>query len=214
MSSFANWRSTSYPAARGPTSRHLPSAIQRSEVWVGIATPTLTVPPFEAAAPLSEPEAPPAPPPAHPLSARAPAAQVAATVAIFPKNHVSSWNISCLLPRHRCRWASRLHTSVVRSDNFYDMRGMSPTPCPIDNSPITIVNVHILKNCHIHKRNAWKRMNISPYIPEVTKCDNPSTKRKPSCQTWRRCRAHQNRSLPDILNTEVRASHMLTKTPK
>ena len=85
MSSFANWRSTSYPAASRPDFTALPSAIQRSEVWVGIATPTLTVPPFEAAAPLSEPEAPPAPPPAHPLSARAPAAQVAATVAIFSK---------------------------------------------------------------------------------------------------------------------------------
>ena len=85
MSSLANWRSTSYPAASRPSFTALPSAIQRSEVWVGIATPTLTLPPFEAAAPLSELEAPPAPPPAHPLSARAPAAKVAATVAIFPK---------------------------------------------------------------------------------------------------------------------------------
>ncbi len=114
------------------------------EVWVGIATPTLI-------SRRSRPHllvAPPAPPPAHPLSAL-PAAQ-GLRPRYLPKKYVSSWihSVYCLdiaVDGHHV-------PHIRRGLTAYDMGVNVTTPCPIDNSPITIVNVHILKNCHIHKR--------------------------------------------------------------
>src|SRR3954454_5557973 len=99
MSSFAYCRSTLYPFSSSCFLTLLPSAIQRSEVWVGMATPTVTSLGLSLP-PEPEPEPPPAP---LPPQATRPSARAAPTALNL------SFLLTCSSPlRDHCRrWGAQ-----------------------------------------------------------------------------------------------------------